>query len=111
MINWERVNELRDEVGQEDFLEVVEIFLEEVDEVVARLRSAPDPTTYEDDLHFLKGSAVNLGFAALSEICQSGEKKAAEGDVLSIDVAAVLSVYEKSKTQFNGGIQQDTLVA
>ena len=38
MISWERVNELRDEVGQEDFLEVVEIFLEEVDEV----EDAPD---------------------------------------------------------------------
>jgi HPt (histidine-containing phosphotransfer) domain-containing protein len=73
MINWERVNELRDEVGQEDFLEVVEIFLEEVDEVVARLRTSPDPTTYEDDLHFLRGSAMNLEFAALSRTCHSGE--------------------------------------
>ena len=111
MISWERVNELRDEVGQEDFLEVVEIFLEEVDEVVARLRSAPDPATYEDDLHFLNGSAMNLGFAALSEVCRSGEKKAAENDASSVDVAAVLSIYEQSKSQFNGGIQQGALVA
>ena len=94
MISWERVNELRDEVGQEDFVEVVEIFLEEVDEVAARLRLAPDPATYEDDLHFLKGSAMNLGFAALSEICQLGEKKAADNEAQSVDVAAVLSVYE-----------------
>lgn len=111
MISWERVNELRDEVGQEDFLEVVIIFLEEVDEVVTRLRNAPDPATYEDDLHFLKGSAMNLGFEALSQICQSGEKKAASDDAASVDIVAVLSVYEQSKIQFNGGTEPSALVA
>ena len=30
MIDWQRVNELRDEVGAEDFEEVVDLFLEEV---------------------------------------------------------------------------------
>ena len=34
MIDWSRVNELRDEVGAEDFEEVVELFLEEVEEVI-----------------------------------------------------------------------------
>lgn len=111
MINWKRVNELRNEVGQEDFLEVAEIFLEEVDEVVARLRASPDPATYEDDLHFLKGSAMNLGFEALSQICQTGEKKAASEDAKSVDMTAVLSVYDQSKILFNGGIETDALVA
>ena len=55
MISWERVNELRNEIGAEDFQEVVELFLEEVEEVIERLRQTPDPTSYEADLHFLKG--------------------------------------------------------
>ena len=32
MIDWARVSELRDEVGPEDFEEVLHLFLEEVDE-------------------------------------------------------------------------------
>ena len=39
MIDWTRVSELRDEVGAEDFDEVVELFLEEVDEAIKILRT------------------------------------------------------------------------
>ena len=42
MIDWARVSELRDEVGAEDFDEVVELFLEEVDEAIAALRDLTD---------------------------------------------------------------------
>ena len=100
MIDWDRVNELRLEVGAEDFADVVEIFLEEVDEVITRLTDQPDPATFEDDLHFLKGCALNLGFAALSDICQDGEQKAASGDADSIDIPAVIETYGKSKQEF-----------
>ena len=41
MIDWTRVDELRNEVGNDDFLEVAELFLEEVDEVISRLTDAP----------------------------------------------------------------------
>ena len=34
MIDWARVSELRDEVGPEDFEEVLHLFLEEVEDVV-----------------------------------------------------------------------------
>ncbi|MGR3662032.1 MAG: Hpt domain-containing protein [Paracoccaceae bacterium] len=111
MIDWERVNELRQEVGQEDFLEVVDIFLEEVEEVASRLRNTPDPATYEHDLHFLKGGAMNLGFQALTQICQSGEKLAANNDAASVDISALLSVYDQSMREFNGGTPAESLVA
>lgn len=111
MISWDRVNELRSEVGDEDFLEVVELFLEEVEEVMDRLRRTPDPSTYEHELHFLKGSAMNLGFKTLGDICQKGEKFAAKNDMSAIDLSAVLSAYELSKVEFNGGTQPtDTAV-
>ena len=42
MIDWARVSELRDEVGAEDFDEVVELFLEEVDEAIAALCDLTD---------------------------------------------------------------------
>ena len=100
MISWERVNELRNDVGDEDFDDVVEIFLEEVDEVIERLRQSPDSSKLEDEIHFLKGSALNLGFESFSKICQTGERNAANQNTSAIDMSAVISVYEQSKTQF-----------
>ena len=40
MIDWERVRELRSEIGADDFAEVVEMFLSEADEAVTRLTPA-----------------------------------------------------------------------
>ena len=103
MICWDRVNELRDEVGAEDFAEVVEIFIEEVDEVMARLRADPDPSTYETELHFLKGSALNLGFQELADLCGKYEKVAGGPHQNDIDLSAVIRAYEKSLAEFNNG--------
>ena len=100
MIDWDRVLELRDEVGEDAFDEVVELFIEEVDEVAARLRTTPDPALYEEDLHFLKGSAVNLGFEALGRMCQDGESRAAAGGADSIDMIAILDCYARSREAF-----------
>lgn len=100
MIDWDRVNELREEVGAEDFMEVADLFLEEVDEVIARLSTAPNPAQYEEEMHFLKGSALNLGFDAMGQICQHGEKAAAEGHSELIDLSKLFSVYAASKAEF-----------
>jgi len=101
MIDWHRVIELRDEVGAEDFPEVVELFLEEVDEVIARLKTAANADTVEADLHFLKGSALNLGFSAFGEACSRGERMAADGRGADVDVGGVVACYEASLSEFN----------
>ncbi len=106
MIDWQRVDELRQEIGNEGFAEVVELFLDEVEEVMMRLRSAPQPATYEEDLHFLKGSAWNLGFADFGALCQDGERKAAHGNASAVDIGAVLVSYGESKLAFLQGISQ-----
>ena len=100
MIHWTRVNELRDEVGAEDFDEVVELFLEEVEEVIERLRQDVDLSQLEQDLHFLKGSALSLGFADFSNLCQDGEKRSADGQADTVDLTAIITGFSKSKTQF-----------
>lgn len=101
MIDWERVDELRDEIGAEDFGEVVDLFLDEVEEVIARLRDNPDVATLEADLHFLKGGALNLGFQTFSQLCQAGEAAAAAGKGDTVDVAAILRSFEESKDVFS----------
>lgn len=100
MIHWSRVNELRDEVGAEDFDEVVELFLEEVEEVIERLRHDVNLAQLEQDLHFLKGSALSLGFAAFSILCQDGERKSANGQAASVDLKAIIKGFAHSKSQF-----------
>lgn len=100
MIDWSRVTELRDEVGVEDFGEVVELFLEEVDEVIERLEASVDLSKLEDDLHFLKGSSMNLGFASFSSLCQAGETASANGEAETVDVGAVLASYKESRALF-----------
>lgn len=100
MIDWNRVDELRDEIGKEDFDEVVEIFLEEVEEVIAVIRGGVASDQIETHLHFLKGSALNLGFSDFSARCQSGETAAAQGQFDQIDLPAVVTCYEQSKTAF-----------
>lgn len=100
MIDWSRVEELRDEVGAEDFDEVVELFLQEVDEVVSRLEEGVDKDMLEPELHFIKGSALNLGFSELSGICAESEKRAAAGDCAPGEVAQVVSAYRGSRSHF-----------
>lgn len=71
MIDWERVAELREEVGAEAFGEVVALFLEETDAVIATLARSTDDEEIRASLHFVKGSALNLGFAKVAELCRS----------------------------------------
>jgi len=103
VIDWQRVSELRDEVGTEDFEEVVELFLEEVDGVVDRLGCLANRATLRDDLHFLKGSAMNLGFSELAVCCAEGERCAAAGNSEAIDLAFIVKTYETSKAAFLAG--------
>ena len=103
MIDWDRVASLREEIGMADFAEVVEMFLTESEEAVARLTAGrPDPTL-EADLHFLKGSALNLGFSHLAALCSAGEKRAAAG--LFVDVQDVAEGFAATRRAFEAGLR------
>ena len=98
MIDWDRVAQLREEVGAEDFGEVVELFLEEVDEVTGRLPAAVETGRLADDLHFLKGSALNLGFRDFGIMCQEAERAAAAGGLPA--VGPILDCFAASRRAF-----------
>ncbi len=105
MIDWGRVTELRDEIGSDDFGEVVEIFLEEVDEEIEVLRNQTVTDNLESQLHFLKGSALNLGFSEFSRLCQNGESAAASGKGSSVDLAEIVLSYDVSKSEFLSALE------
>ena len=100
MIDWSRVRDLQDEIGAEDFAAVVEIFLEEVDATVTDLDRDRHACALEAQLHFLKGSALNLGFRHFSVLCQEGETAAARGNAHAIDIDRILESYRASRREF-----------
>ena len=104
MIQWLRVRQLRDEVGAEEFDEVVQIFLEEVQEVIARLHADTARHELEQNLHFLKGSALSLGFDQFSKLCQDGERRAAAGHGMEVDLSAILVAFDASRSVFEADL-------
>lgn len=104
MIDWKRVEELRTEIGQDGFAEVTGMFLDEADQAVQALIAGPAPEEVETQLHFLKGSALNLGLSDLAAICQDGERKAAAGYGALVDLAQVAKVYQASRALLLAGL-------
>jgi HPt (histidine-containing phosphotransfer) domain-containing protein len=92
MIDWTRVTELHREVGAEDFEEVVTLFIEEVEAALEAL-DYHDPSP--EHLHFLKGSALNLGFTALAQQCAS-----------PAHTAALRACFAESKASFLSQLRQ-----
>ncbi|QPM91456.1 Hpt domain-containing protein [Pseudooceanicola algae] len=97
MICWSQVTELRDDVGHEDFPEVVEIFLEEVAENLASL--AHDPAL-EEVLHALKGNALNLGFDRFATLCADAERLATAGGGDAVDLKTIRQTFDESRALF-----------
>lgn len=98
MIDWTRVTELRDEVGVEDFEEVVELFIEEVDEAIGRVRTGAYESSLGAEMHFLKGSALNLGFTEFAALCSAAEEAAEQGG--DVDIAPIVAAYHAARTTF-----------
>lgn len=106
MIDWTRVEELRDEIGPEDFAEVAELFLIEVEDTLSRLKDAEnDSQTLQELMHFLKGSALNLGFSQLAETCSTAESAAAKGSIQT-DIPYLKSLYNQSRILFEAEYAQ-----
>ncbi|RMD88825.1 MAG: Hpt domain-containing protein [Alphaproteobacteria bacterium] len=111
MIDWNRVQELRDEVGAEDFDDVVEVFLAEMDEIMERLGTAEEAVVSSDELHFLKGSALNLGFRALGALCADSEQALRESAVAGAPAAPLLRCYGESRAEFLASLRSDPAAA
>ncbi len=100
MINWARVNELKEDIGSDDINEIIELFLDEVEEIIGDLRRGDVGRNLQEDMHFLKGSALNLGFDTLGHLCSAGEKLAAKGQFSDVPVRQILTAYDASKMEF-----------
>lgn len=100
MIDWNRVQALREEVGPEDFDEVVDLFLEEVDAEIDALGEIELGAALGEKLHFLKGSALSLGFEAFSQLCQQSEARIAADPQTPVDLGSLQRSYAASRSRF-----------
>ncbi|NNJ68390.1 MAG: Hpt domain-containing protein [Boseongicola sp.] len=98
MIDWNRIEELKSEVGEDDFAEVVEMFFEEVAEALERL-SVYSTETVAKDLHFVKGSALNIGLSRVSELCRAAEAAFREAPDADLNINAIQTAFNNSKTE------------
>lgn len=101
MIDWTRISELIDEFGPDDFAEVVDLFLAEVEGAIAQLDDLDkSPENWAEQMHFLKGAVLNLGFSAMSDLCRKGEEAARGGDITVVSAHDIRTVFDASRKQF-----------
>ena len=67
LLDGDRLSELADEVGEEDLIAVLLMFLEEAEGEIAHLSEGLDDEAHAKSAHFLRSGALNIGFAALAE--------------------------------------------
>ncbi len=99
MIDWSRIAELKRDFGDDDFIEVLDLFVEETEAVVTRLAEGRS-TDVGGDLHFVKGSAENMGLAELAAMCRSGELDIEAGR--APEIAGIDAVYRASCAELRG---------
>lgn len=80
-IDWTRTEELRSDIGEEDFAEVAALFLSEVAETADGLSPDMAPDRLRDTLHGLKGSALNRGFSEVARRAADGESAPEKADL------------------------------
>lgn len=97
VIDRNRMTELREEIGEEDFAEVAEMFLDEMADTLATLCADPDAAG-PGAFHGLRGSALNLGFTDFAGACSEAEKRSAAGQ--SVDVVHLDWLYRESVSAF-----------
>lgn len=81
-VDWDRLNELRNDIGEEDFADVALLFVAELSETLRGLGAA---TAQASDFHFLRGSAANLGFVTLVDACNTAEGACNGGTIPDVD--------------------------
>lgn len=95
------------ELGDEDFfLELVELFTSQSTSLVEEIAQASKDKNAEKlshSAHKFKGSCLNLGATALSELCKKLEMKGKSGDLTGVDElsAQLEPLYKETLEELN----------
>lgn len=98
MIDWNRVLQLREEVGDGAFAALADEFLAEIENRLEQLSA--DPQQLLRDLHYLRGAALNIGFMKLSALCLADEMQLRHGHAHGVDRDDLREKFRQTKAQF-----------
>lgn len=94
MLDLSRIEELRADFGSDDLTEVLMVFCAEIDDALNTLADAPLETRLSQ-LHFIKGSAMNVGLEVLGHLCSAEEiRLAAASPGTPPDVDTIRQAYD-----------------
>lgn len=98
LLDKDRITILRADIGP-DFDDVAELFLDEIGGAIADLGSHESTHRLAAALHFVKGCALNLGFAMLARLCSEAEAGLTHGQT-TVDIPQITMVFEQSLAVF-----------
>ena len=99
VINWTHLSELRADMGDETFAEVINLFLQEVQSGIERLSRERSASDLVSEFHMLKGSALSLGLTDLANICANAESMANAGQVDCFQPDELSTVFHTSRSE------------
>lgn len=67
MVDIRRIEELRVEIGEEDMIAVLGVFLAEAEQVIARIARPLPEAEHAMAVHFLRSGALNLGLQSFAD--------------------------------------------
>ena len=97
-ISRDRLRQLANEIGPRDFAETADLFLMEVEVALDALSTVTAPNLLIDELHFLKGCALNLGMTGMAATCRETIAAVRMGDRL--DLPRIKACYRASRSRF-----------
>ncbi len=95
-IDWARLHQLQEDVGTEDIRGIITLFEQELKQVIAQLPLEAEPAQMANNLHYLKGCALNLGFNDLARLCQQSFDHLNTDPAPPITLAPILECYESA---------------
>ena len=90
MLDLDQLETLRAEIGADGFAEVADLLVCEIADGIKALGTQPTGADLSAQFHYLKGSALNLGFRDFAGLCAQGEQG------LPVDTAALQQVFDAS---------------
>ena len=95
MIDQNRLSELRNDIGDDSFAEIIQLFCEEIEQAFVQLDTT-DRNAAAETLHFIKGSALNIGLVEVGRLCEDAECSLRQG--LGVDPSLAKCAYNKARS-------------
>lgn len=90
MLDLDQLETLRAEIGDDGFAEVAALLVSEIADGIETLGTLATGADLSAQFHYLKGSALNLGFRDFAALCAQGEQG------LRVDQAELRQVFDDS---------------